>query len=79
MLKVGPEGKAVAHDAFTIDFSDLGARIRTTVSLAPGEAVGIVAYERKRETVPCRVVWVASSETNGFREAGLEFLSRFGS
>ena len=77
-LIISSEGRAAAHDAATIDFSDLGARIRTTVSLTTGEPVGIIAWKRKRDTVPCRVVWVGASETDGSREAGLEFLSRFG-
>jgi hypothetical protein len=79
ILIVGPEGKAVAHNASTVDFSNLGARIRTTVSLSVGEAVGIVAHERKRETVPCRVVWVGTSQRDGSRETGLEFLAGFNS
>jgi hypothetical protein len=78
-LIVGPEGKGVAHSASTVDFSNLGARILTALSLSVGEALSIVAYDRKRETVPCRVVWIGETQTDGAREAGLEFLRGFDS
>lgn len=43
------------------------------------EAVRMVAYQRKRDTVSCRVVWIAKPQPDGWREAGLEFLSGFDS
>ena len=78
-LIVGTEGRPVAHRAATADFSNLGARIRTTLGLNVGEAVGMVAYQRTRETVACRVVWIAKPQPDGWREAGLAFLSGFDS
>jgi hypothetical protein len=74
ILIVRPDGKAVAHNASTGDCSDQGARIRTAVDLGVGEAIGIVAYERRRETVPCRAVWVGTFQTDGSREGGIGFL-----
>lgn len=76
-LVVEADGRDVGHSASTVDFSNLGARIRARVGLTGGQAVRIIVYERKREAVPCRVVWVGEAEAHGYREAGLEFLAPF--
>ena len=63
-------------DAFTVDISELGARIQSGISLTPGQVVE-VAPVNGSESVTARVVWVGqpASELDG--QAGLEFLNPF--
>jgi hypothetical protein len=59
-------------DAYTVDFSRIGARVRTTFVLFPGEIVGIVPWGDSGQAIPSRVVWVERSSVGCL--AGLEFL-----
>jgi len=68
-------GSRLSGSADSLDLSPIGARIRTTLELSPGQAVNVLVPERKRDEVSCRVVWVGARE--GARHAGLEFLSPF--
>ena len=62
-----------AHDAFTVDLSPFGARIRTTFALVVGELVTVCAAGDSGQGYPCRVVWAKRSVPGG-SVAGLEFL-----
>ena len=72
-LLLDSEGSKTGHDAFTVDISRKGARIRTTFVLLPGEMVGIVPFGDSGKTIPSRVVWVEPATLFGSL-AGLEFL-----
>ena len=61
------------HDAYTVDLTRLGARVRTTFVLVPGELVGVVPNGDTGKTIPSRVVWVERAAASGSL-AGLEFL-----
>ena len=61
------------HDAYTVDISPNGARIRTDLVLSPGQMIGIVASGDSGQAIPSRVVWVERSTDVG-SVAGLEFL-----
>ena len=71
-LLEGEDSKA-EHDAYTVDFSRNGVRVRTTFALFPGERVGIVNWGDSGQAIPSRVVWVERSSVRGSL-AGLEFL-----
>jgi hypothetical protein len=65
------EDAKMEHDAYTVDLSRRGIRVRSTFVLFPGEIVGIVPWGDSGEAIPCRVVWVQRGYTS---LAGLEFL-----
>ena len=74
ILTVDVEGSPLSGSADSLDFSAIGARIRTTLGLSPGQSVNVLVPDKKSDEVSCRVVWVGAQE--GARQAGLEFLSR---
>jgi len=67
------EDPQTGHDAYTVDLSSIGVRVRTSFVLSPGEMVGIVACGDSGVGIRSRVVWVQQSSGNGSL-AGLEFL-----
>ncbi len=67
------EDSNLGHDAYTVDLSRKGARVRTTFVLSPGEIIGIVPWGESGKQIPSRVVWVQRSSVAGSL-AGLEFL-----
>ena len=62
-----------SHDAYTVDVSPFGARIRTTFILTAGQLVSVCAAGDSAQSYPCRVVWAKQSYAGG-SVAGLEFL-----
>ena len=60
------------HDAWTVDISPTGARVRTAYVLLPGEMVGIIPIGDTGQAIPSRVVWVNRSSVGSL--AGLEYL-----
>ena len=60
-----------SKDAYTVDLSSLGARIRTNFDLHAGERVEV---GESGKVIPCRVVWAQPSYPFG-SVAGLEFLN----
>lgn len=64
----------IASQAFAVDLSQLGARVRTSVHLEMGQEVTVIPREGKEYAVPSRVVWVHYAQPDGDAEAGLAFL-----
>lgn len=66
------ENSKAGHNAYTVDLSRQGVRVRSTFVLSPGEIVGIIPDGDTGKAIPSRVVWVEQ----GYRSflAGLEFL-----
>jgi hypothetical protein len=62
------------HDAYTVDLSHEGVRVRTTFVLVLGEMVGIVPCGDSGKAIPTRVVWVRRPGSGRGSLAGLEFL-----
>lgn len=73
-LLVEWEASKTEHDAYTVDFSREGARVRTTFMLFPGDMVRIVRWGDSGQAIPTRVVWVQRPESGRGSLAGLEFL-----
>ncbi len=63
-------------DAYTVDVSTLGARIRSELSLTPGQMVEVVPVNGS-DPVVARVVWVGKPASELQGQAGLEFLDPF--
>jgi len=63
----------VTHNAFTVDISPSGARVRAGVSLSPGQAVNVIPNEGTQYAIPGRVVWVSEVPADPGAEAGIEF------
>jgi hypothetical protein len=73
-LSVEWEDPKTEHDAYTVDLSRRGVRVRTTFVLSPGEMVGIVPWGDSGPAIPTRVVWVQRPGSGRGSLAGLEFL-----
>lgn len=70
------ENKPEGSDAFTVDISELGARIQSGISLTPGQMVEVVPVNGS-DPVAARVVWVGKPTSELEGQAGLEFLDPF--
>ena len=61
--------------ATTLDISLRGAKVRTKLTLRPGDLVRVVPEGAFPEAIRTRVVWVQEYESNEWTLAGLEFLN----
>ncbi len=73
---VDHEHEQGGNDACTVDVSTLGARIRSELSLTPGQMVEVVPVNGS-DPVVARVVWVGNPASELQGQAGLEFLDPF--
>jgi hypothetical protein len=76
-LLIAAKGAQVMHEAFIVDFSRLGARVKGrnyTLPLLPAQEVIIIPSEGPGYSLPSRVVWIGSTGSGHEGEAGLEFL-----
>jgi len=64
----------VDDSATTINISLCGMRVRTALTLVPGEWIGVVAKGEFPHAVPSRVVWVRVEDPGLWTLAGIEFL-----
>ena len=71
-LATAPKDMGSYHDAVTIDLTTHGARIRSNVTLTPGEAVEIIGESAANfpYDVHSQVVWMSKA----LGEAGLRFI-----
>ena len=60
-------------DAYTVDVSHKGLRVRTNFVLYPGDVIGIRPATESEPAISTRVVWAQRSAQGGSL-AGLEFL-----
>ncbi len=74
-LVLKPEEFKSDDSAVTLDISLRGARVRTKLTLVPGEWVGVVAKGEFPHAIPTRVVWVREDESTHWTLAGLEFIN----
>lgn len=64
--------------AITVDISLRGAKVRTKLTLVPGETVRFVPQGKFPDAIPTRVVWAQEDESAHWTYAGLEFLNTLG-
>ena len=76
MLKAG-EIKT-DESATTVDISLHGAKVRTKLTLVPGELLGFVPKGEFPDAIRTRVVWVREDDSGDWTIAGLEFLNGLG-
>lgn len=72
-LLLAREDFSTEFDAYTVDVSHKGMRVRTTFALFPGDRIGIAAGSEFEQSISSRVVWSQRSAQGGSL-AGLEFL-----
>ncbi len=72
-LLLSREDCTTEFDAYTVDVSHKGLRVRTTFVLLPGDLVGIAPGSDSEQAIASRVVWAQRSSLGGSL-AGLEFL-----
>jgi hypothetical protein len=68
------ENYQAEFDAYTVDVSHRGIRLRTNFALFPGDMLGIAQGDEPNTSIPSRVVWVQRTSVGGSL-AGLEFLT----
>lgn len=73
-LVVDSSHDQIAHTAFAIDLSDVGARLRAGIDLKPGQMVTIIPNEGSAQSVKSQVIWVGEKGSNRSGQAGLAFL-----
>jgi hypothetical protein len=66
------EDSKTKHDAWMVDISSKGARVRTALVLLAGQIVGVIPSEDSGQAIPYRVVWVERSSSGCL--AGLALL-----
>lgn len=74
-LVVDSERSEITGQAFAVDLSQLGVRIRTQARLEIGQRVTVIPREGKAFAVPSCVVWVNAQASEEGPEAGLAFLA----
>jgi hypothetical protein len=60
--------------AVALDISLSGACVRTTLTLSPGEWVGVIPKGDFPHAIPARVVWAKEDSYSHWTYAGLEFV-----
>ncbi|MGH9430947.1 MAG: PilZ domain-containing protein, partial [Terriglobia bacterium] len=73
-LLVDSSHDQIAHNAFAIDLSEVGARLRAGIDLTPGQLVTIIPNEGTAQSVKSQVIWVGEKGSERSGEAGLAFL-----
>jgi hypothetical protein len=79
-LVLEAENFGVDDAAAILDFSLRGLGVLTTLALAPGDRVRILAKDALPDAIPTRVVWAREDEdeSSHWTFAGLEFLPTSG-
>jgi len=73
-LVLDPAHFKADNSAVTLDISLCGARVRTSLTLAPGDWVGFIAKEDFPHAIPARVIWAREDDYSHWTFAGLEFI-----
>jgi len=76
VLVVDSARNQIAHRAFALDLSDMGARVRSQIHLEPGQLVTVIPNEGVEQGIQSRVIWVERSGAQ--EEAGIAFLQPLG-
>ncbi len=74
-LLVASEIERTENSVWTVDLSQIGARVRTSAALKPGQTVEFVPHEGRRYVLRSRVVWIKPGGPDREAEVGLEFLN----
>ena len=62
-LLMQPEDTKTTHDAWMVDISPNGARVRSSLVLAAGQIIGVIPSGDSGQAIPYRVVWVEQSSS----------------
>lgn len=73
-LVVDSNRKEIANTAFAVDLSEVGARIRASIKLVPGQHIVVVPNEGTAQAVRSCVVWVGEEGSPREGEAGIAFV-----
>lgn len=73
-LVLDPAHFKADDSAITLDISLCGARVRTNLTLVPGDWVGVVPKGNFPQAIPARVVWAREDDYSHWTFAGLEFI-----
>jgi hypothetical protein len=71
---VGCNGNKSEHQAYLVEISQRGLRLRVDASLTPGQIVLVMSGDRPKSAVRGRVAWAREPKSGRQWEAGLELL-----
>jgi len=71
-IRIASEDYQVEHEAFMMNKSQLGLRIRTAVPLSPGEAVVVALRTGSGHAIRAHVIWARHAKFSAVSVAGLE-------
>jgi hypothetical protein len=72
-LVLDPARFKTDNSAVALDISLYGACVRTNLTLAPGDWVGVIPKGDFPHAIPGRVVWAREDEYSHWTFAGIEF------
>lgn len=74
VLVVESDGIETLYEGTTVDLSNLGARVETERTLAPGQTITLLQPDDPATAYRCMVVWSGDVGSDGQGQMGLEFL-----
>jgi hypothetical protein len=69
------ESEEAEYLATTVDLSPYGLRLRSDVTLAPGQPVGLLLATEPACFIRARVAWVGKADSAQAGQAGFQFLN----
>lgn len=73
-LVLDPAHFKADNSAVALDISLSGARVRTNLTLVPGDWVGVIPKGNFPHAIPGRVVWAREDKYSHWTFAGIEFI-----
>ena len=73
-LVLDPAHFKTDNSAVALDISLCGARVRTNLTLVPGDWVGVIPKGDFPHAIPARVVWAREDDYSHWTFAGIEFI-----
>jgi hypothetical protein len=71
---VDSDRSQIANNAFAVDLSEFGARIRPGIDLLPGQRITVIPKEGPAHAIPSQVIWVGEAGSGREGEAGIAFV-----
>ena len=71
------EGKKIESDAYTLDLSEHGLKLQSSIALAQGQIVDLTATDGSECSVRGRVIWTGAVGSAREGEVGFEIVSPF--
>src|SRR5258708_31364672 len=74
-LLAGPQGRKIGYPCHVTDVSELGIRVRTSVAMAPGDIVEVLAKDAPKFPLRSRLAGVGKVRSIDYRQPRLVVLT----